>query len=144
MTPGQQRAVRELQRLEAAAPGGFELVEQPRLVEDRRRAVISLRLGPMETREGGLDLREREEITVIVGPNFPFDRPTLKVHHDRFARFPHVVWTHIICLYQTSAEWDPADGLYGFFRRLGLWLTRAALNDMDPIDGPLEPPHYIT
>jgi hypothetical protein len=144
MTLGQERAVRELARLQASNPDAFQLVGSPQLADDRLFALISLCLGPMETREGGLELREREEFILIVAPEFPFDYPVLKVAHDRFAGFPHVVWSKTICLYQSKAEWNPADGLYGFFDRLRMWLGKAAINDMDPIEGPLEPPHHIT
>ena len=34
--------------------------------------------------------------------------------------------------------------MYGLFRRLNLWLGHAAMNDMDPVEGPLEPPHHNT
>lgn len=71
-------------------------------------------------------------------------RPSIKVSHERFAQFPHVTWANTLCLYQSKLEWNPANGLYGFFERLNLWLAKAALNDMDPLEGPLEPPHHIT
>lgn len=144
MTSGQQRALRELKRLCESGHNTFELVDDPYLKDDFLVAKISLRLGLMETREGGLDLREREEFTLFIPPDFPFDIPLLYVAHARFAGFPHVIWSRRICLYQSNIEWNPSDGLYGFFERLYLWLERAALNDMDPIEGPLEPPHHVT
>ena len=98
----------------------------------------------MEMRVGGLDLREREEFILIIPPDFPFEYPSLIVTHHRFASFPHVIWSTTLCLYQSTIEWNPADGLYGFFDRLRLWLGKAAINDMDPVDGPLEPPHHVT
>jgi hypothetical protein len=64
MTLGQERAVRELARLQASNPHAFQLVGSPELADDRLFALISLCLGPMETREGGLELREREEVLV--------------------------------------------------------------------------------
>src|SRR5690349_2965124 len=100
MTSGQERAVRELRRLRAADPDGFELVVEPDQLDDALVAVIGIRVGPVETAPGGLDLREREEFILTVPPNFPFDFPRLSVAHDRFAGFPHVVWTHGICLYR--------------------------------------------
>lgn len=142
MTSGQQRALRELESMHLADPEGFE-VESPSIVNSRLEVTISLRLGPMEKKEGGLDLREREDFVLIVPPDFPFDYPALKVGHKRFAGFPHVVWAKTICLYQSKVEWNPADGLYGYFDRLAMWLGRAAINDMDPVEGPLEPPHHI-
>ena len=144
ITEGQQRAIRELRRLNAAAPNMFELVIEPHVVDDGWLVVIiGLRLGPIELRAGGLDLREREEFILLIPPGFPFDLPYLGVAHNRFAGFPHVIWGKTICLYQSSVEWNPSDGLFGFFDRLRLWLARAAINDMDPIEGPLEPPHHV-
>jgi len=144
MTPGQQRAIRELERLQAANPDGFRIVGISQSINNKLIISISLRIGSIEMCDGGLDLRDREEFDLIITPDFPFDYPTLSVTHDRFAGFPHVVWTKYICLYQSKVEWNPADGLYGFFDRLKWWLSKAAINDMDPIEGPLEPPHHIT
>src|SRR5260370_16886328 len=98
----------------------------------------------MEAKEGGINLREREDFVLIVPPEFPFDYPALRVLHERFGGFPHVVWSNTICLYQSKAEWNPADGLYGFFERLRVWLGKAAIKEMGPVEGPLEPPHHIT
>jgi hypothetical protein len=144
MTNGQQRGVRELERLAAVGGSAFELVGKPTVANDWLVATVSVCLGVIEMRTGGLDLREREEFTLFVPPGFPFDRPFLMVAHSRFAGFPHVTWGKWLCLYQSNIEWNPADGLYGFFDRLGLWLTRAAINEMDPVEGPLEPPHHNT
>ena len=145
MTPGQERALRELQRLQAAVPDSFEVTKPYVSKTNNLVAHISIRLGLMETREGGLELMEREDFIVVVPPDFPFDCPWINVLHDRFADFPHVVWTAHLCLYQSKeAEWNPTDGLYGFFDRLKIWLGRAAINDMDPVEGPLEPPHHVT
>ena len=143
MTPGQERATRELKRIQAADPDAFEVVEGPQEVDGRLVAKVSLRIGPIETREGGLELRDREQFVLSVPPDFPFDYPTLLLDHDRFAHFPHVIWSSWICLYQSHVEWNPADGLYGFFDRLSVWLGRAATNEMDPVEGPLEPPHHV-
>ena len=144
MTSGQQRAIRELERLSATGQDGFELVHTPIIKDERLVATIGLRLGLIESREGGLDLREREEFILFVPPGYPFDRPVLQVAHTRFAGFPHVIWAKTICLYQSSIEWNPSDGLYGYFDRLNGWLGKAAINDMDPLEGALEPPHHIT
>jgi len=144
MTSGQQRAIRELERLSATDQDGFELIDTPFLKDEWLVATIGFRLGLIETQEGGLDLREREEFILRVPPGYPFDRPVLQVAHVRFAGFPHVIWAKTICLYQSSIAWNPSDGLYGFFDRLHAWLGKAAINDMDPLEGPLEPPHHIT
>lgn len=144
MTEGQKRAIRELGRLALSEDSVFQLIEQPKEEKGLLWAVVRIHLGPMEVTEDGLDLRAVEEFLLIVHPDFPFRIPTLRVVHDRFQGFPHVIWKHTICLYQGTSEWNPTNGLYGFFDRLGIWLGRAARNDMDPFDGPLEPPHHDT
>jgi hypothetical protein len=144
MTSGQQRAIRELRRLQTVAGSSFELVQEPAINEGRLVTTVSIKIGVIENKPGGLDLREREEFVLYVPPGFPFERPWVRVEHIRFASFPHVIWSHGICLYQSSMEWNPSDGLFGFFDRLNMWLGRAAMDDMDPVDGPLEPPHHDT
>lgn len=144
MTSGQQRALQELKRLQAADPDGFSVAGEASLQNNVLVATVSIRVGVIESAPGGLDLREREEFILHVPKGFPFDRPWLTVEHDRFASFPHVIWVHTICLYRNSADWVPRDGLYGFFDKLRAWLWKAAINDMDPVDVPLEPPHHVT
>lgn len=144
MTPGQQRAVRELQRLHAVSGGGFDFLLDDTQASEWLVVLVSLRIGPIARREGGLELREREAFGLLIPPDFPFTRPVLMVAHERFAGFPHVIWANTLCLYQSQLEWNPASGLYGFFERLNLWLGKAALNEMDPVEGPLEPPHHVT
>ena len=144
MTIGQQRALKELKRLHAVDPAGFEIIASIKADDGWLKVVFSVRLGLIESHAGGLRLREREEFVLLVPPDFPFGIPGLVVPHDRFANFPHVVWSRTICLYQSKLEWNPADGLFGFFDRLKKWLGKAAKNEMDPVDGPLEPPHHIT
>lgn len=144
MSSGQVRAVRELTRLRAAAPDDFEF-EEPRELDDGTVSVdLSLRMGPMERHPDGLPLRERESFNLSVPRDFPFTKPKLTVAHRRWRGRDHVIWGSWVCLYQSQLEWNPADGLYGFFTRLATWLGRAARNDMDPVEGPLEPPHHNT
>ncbi|HWB12783.1 MAG TPA: ThiF family adenylyltransferase [Gemmataceae bacterium] len=144
MTLGHDRARRELERLHHADPDGFEILDEPQVVDGRLRAEISIRIGPLETAEGGLDLREREDFILFIPADFPFAYPSIRVSHKRFASFPHVIWAKTICLYPSAVHWNPGDGLYGFFDRLRSWLGRAAVNNMDPVEGPLEPPHHVT
>lgn len=144
MTSGQQRALRELQRMCAAQPNDIAAITEPTEPNGRLVVVVSIRIGAIDTCDGGLALREREEFTLSVPPDFPFERPSLSVAHDRFAGFPHVIWSHWICLYRQAADWNPRGGLFGFFDKLRLWLAKAALNEMDPLDAPLEPPHHVT
>lgn len=144
MTRGQRQALDELMRLQAVKPNTLRIVAAPTEADGYLITRVSIQLGALERREGGLDLRDREEFTVTIPPDFPFVRPRLCVRHTRFKGFPHVTWTHALCLYQSDVEWDPADGLFGFFDRLGSWLGHAAGNEMDPVEGPLEPPHHNT
>ena len=144
MTAGQERAVRELERLKIVSEGAFDFSLESELVAGNLVANLSLRLGLMETRPGGLEFQECEEFKLFIPSDFPFERPNVYVTHERFAGFPHVIWKYYLCLYQSTLEWNPADGLFGFFDRFLLWLGQAAKNDMDPIEGPLEPPHHNT
>jgi len=143
MTLGQQRAVRELTRVRGANPDGFEFDVLPETTTGWLVVNVSIRLGAIETTPEGLPLREREDFVMKIPPDFPFAYPSTDVRHKRFAGFPHVNWTCHLCLYQSQVEWNPADGIYGYLDRLNLWLSRAAINDMDPIDGPLHPPVHI-
>jgi hypothetical protein len=144
MTAGQESALRELQRLAHAGFPCFELASDPRIAGSRLSIRIALRMGAIETTPEGLDLREREEFILWIPSDFPFTRPSVSVDHTRFAGFPHVIWTYWLCLYQSSIEWNPSDGLFGFFDRFRLWLAHAAVGNMDPAEGPLEPPHHVT
>ena len=115
MTPGQRKALSQLRRIESASSGGFEILAECETSKGNVNVALSIRVGAIEQRAGGLRLREREEFVVIIKPDFPFSIPGLVVSHDRFAQFPHVVWTKTICLYQSGeTEWNPADGLFGF------------------------------
>lgn len=144
MTPGQQRAVHELERISAANSNGFEFEVLSETETGWLVVSISICVGPIETRSGGLEFRDREDFVLSISPEFPFKYPSVFVRHERFKGFPHVNWTKFICLYQSPVEWNPADGLYGFLDRFNLWLTRAAMNGMDPVEGPLHPPVHIT
>ncbi|MGD9157729.1 MAG: ThiF family adenylyltransferase [Desulfobacteraceae bacterium] len=144
MTPGQERALRELEWLQETDEDNFELIDHYLSDSGNLIACVSIRMGLMEKKDDGLQLMDREEFIVGIPPDFPFDCPWINVPHDRFAGFPHVIWKKTLCLYQSKEiEWNPSDGLYGFFDRLKLWLGKASINDMDPIDGPLEPPHHL-
>jgi len=144
LSPGQERAICEIERIQAASQNEFEVIGSPQLDKGRVVIRISFRIGVIERREGGLNLREREEFFLKIPRDFPFEYPTICITDDRFVNFPHVIWSDWICLYQSKLEWNPADGLYGFFDRFQKWLWKATINDMDPLEGPLEPPHHLT
>jgi predicted acylesterase/phospholipase RssA/proteasome lid subunit RPN8/RPN11 len=95
----------------------------------------------MERAEGGLPLRQRERLELLIPSDFPFKKPAVLAPHTRFARFPHVLWKHTFCLYQSpSTEWNPGDGMYGFIRRLDDWLRRGALGDWGVVGEAIHPP----
>ncbi len=90
---------------------------------------------------GGFAFRNREMLRIRIFPNFPFTVPHLYFSHTRFMGQPHVQWGSHICLYQSSeTEWQPSDGLYGFFQRVDEWMTAAGKGELDPDDAPLHPP----
>ncbi len=144
MTRGQQRAVVELERMAQSAPDDLEFDIEEELKDGILVVRIELRIGLLETAKGGLQFRERESFSLRIPGEFPFQYPRIEVSHRRFAGFPHVTWGRWLCLYQSVAQWNPEDGLYGFFDRLHEWIGRAAMNDMDPVEGALEPPYHLT
>jgi hypothetical protein len=139
-TPGQNRAVTELQRIAAAIPGAIVLDGF-----DERDSHAWVRLG-MDCRgfphaDGGIRLRQREWFDIRVPPAFPFVHPSVRSRHRRWAGTPHVYWGRYLCLYVApGVEWDPSDGMYGFVDRLIYWLQRASLNQLDPVGAPMHPP----
>ena len=101
---------------------------------------ITIRFDGLERVEDGLRVRAREPFTVVVPPTFPFCKPVVETSHVRFSGFRHVQWRRHPCLYASSADWRPEEGMYGFIRRLDAWVRDAALNNLDPLDVPLHPP----
>ena len=101
---------------------------------------ISIRFDGLERVEGGLPVRAREAFCVLVPSTFPFDRPLVVTPHVRFSGFRHVQWRWHPCLYASSLDWRPEDGMYGFIKRLDAWIRDATLNNLDPHDAPLHPP----
>lgn len=90
--------------------------------------------------ESGLRIRARERFLVVVPATFPYEHPRVLTPHRRFAGFPHVQWGRRPCLYASSADWRPQDGMYGFIERLDQWIRDAALDRLDPDHAPLHPP----
>ena len=91
------------------------------------------------------DVRAREDFTLIVPPDYPFAAPHIVARHSRWAGAPHVQWGRAICLYATTDDWNPQDGLRGFFERLERWLEQAAEGTFgDDPDAPEHPPVAYT
>jgi predicted acylesterase/phospholipase RssA/proteasome lid subunit RPN8/RPN11 len=142
---GQQLALRQLQAI-AAGGEGLEIVSvrEPKNDSDLLLFDVSLDCGGFEHRSPGIRLHERERLTIIVTPEFPWDYPSAWASHRDWAGTPHVQWGRFLCLYQASAEWQAERGVVGFFERLELWLRRAAVGELDPAGAPLHPPAVST
>ena len=101
---------------------------------------ISIRFDGIPRVDDGLPVRARERFIIAVPPTFPYRHPTVLTPHRRFAGFHHVQWRCQLCLYRSSADWRPEDGMYGFITRLDAWIRDAAIDNLDPDDAPLHPP----
>jgi hypothetical protein len=146
MTPGQRSALWQLKEIESADDHAFtiERIDEPSEATPWLWVKVSLLVGPLPFAEGGLRLRERETFFFAIPPQFPFQRPDVKVAHDHFAGKPHVQWIHHLCLYQSATEWNTSDGMFGLVNRLAHWLKQGALNQLDPEGEPLHPPAVYT
>lgn len=143
LTRGQRIGLDQLGRIENESKGTVQVVSIEDPTEERRfiRAVVSIHCENFEKAPGGLPLERRERFIIHIPPDFPIERPDVWTPHSRFAGFAHVQWTNSLCLYQAPAtEWFPNDGMFGFFDRLYFWLTKGALNQLDPPGLPLHPP----
>ncbi|MDP9347187.1 MAG: ThiF family adenylyltransferase [Actinomycetota bacterium] len=142
MTAGQNDALEQLRAIERVEPGALEVVTvRPADSDDWLRVEISLDCRGVEHRPGGLKLRARERLLVLVDASFPFEPPSVYAMHRRWAGTPHVQWGISLCLYAAPAvEWHPGDGMFGLVDRLWLWLGKAAAAELDPDDAPLHPP----
>jgi len=143
MSPGQYLAIEQLEAIQEASSGLFEIVKTlpPSAENPLCRVLISLSCKGVECAPAGLPLREREQFTLLIPSDFPFTVPHVWVPHDRFAGKPHVQWKSHLCIYQApQTEWDSADGMFGFIERLWDWLKHGAKNLADPIGLPIHPP----
>jgi proteasome lid subunit RPN8/RPN11 len=141
-TSGQRLALDQLQDIAARSKGALEIIGEPFAGKGGDTVIVRLSLATRQYRKtGGLALRDREQLTLTLHPDFPFTLPWLHFAHKRFIGTPHVQWGSYICLYQsTEIEWAPADGLFGFFDRVDAWFMAAGAGQLDPEDAPLHPP----
>ena len=130
----------QLREIADASDGTVQLYEGTQLVDAYRLFEISIRFDGLERVEDGLPVRAREAFCVLVPPTFPFEHPLVVTPHVRFSGFNHVQWRRQLCLYGSSADWRPENGMYGFVKRLDSWIRDAAINNLDPDDAPLHPP----
>ena len=130
----------QLREIAEASDGTVQVHGETTRASGYRQFDISVRFDGVKPVEDGLRVRAREQFQLLVPPTFPYKRPSVYTPHRRFACFPHVQWGYSLCLYQSSADWRPEDGMYGFVERLDTWIRDAALNQLDPDDVPLHPP----
>lgn len=144
-TAGQQEALEELRDIASAGDAvRVYLPRGPLATDGRLEVAVSLRCAGMPVEPGGVRLRARERVTVVLPTDVPLRPPSVTVTHQRFRDVPHVVWSEL-CLYRALAvEWDHAEGMYGFLTRLEDWFRAAAAGRLDPDGQPLHPPYAGT
>lgn len=142
LTRGQALALDQLNEIADSSNGALQIAGEPKAEEEGGAVWIPLSLATKPYKaQGGFEFRDRERLRMKVHPNFPFTAPSLNFSHNRFIGQPHVQWGNHICLYQSSeTEWQPVDGLYGFFERVDDWMAAAGRGQLDPDDAPLHPP----
>ena len=146
LSRGQQLALLQLADIVANSNGALEILELA--AESKSKGYIWVRLS-LETKNyrtgNGLAFRDRERISLHLHPDFPFKKPDIYFTHKRFIGTPHVQWGTSICLYQSGeTEYEPSDGLFGFFDRVEEWMRAAGKGELDPDDAPLHPPVAYT
>ena len=142
LTDGQQLALWQLKEIAHAERDrlAIEHLKEPDTTNLWLQVSVSIRIGRIPMVDGGLRLRERETFIMLVPQDFPFRKPDVQVPHNRFTGRPHVQWGYHLCLYQSSTEWNPSDGMFGLLDRLGYWIKQGAINELDSEGEPLHPP----
>ena len=146
LSQGQKLALLQLTDIVANSNGALEILELA--VESKLEGYIWVHLS-LETKGyragNGLAFRDRERMSLHLHPDFPFKKPDIYFRHKRFIGTPHVQWGNSICLYQSvETEYDPSDGMFGFFDRVEQWMRAAGKGELDPDDAPLHPPVAYT
>jgi predicted acylesterase/phospholipase RssA len=147
LSDGQRLALRQLRSIEAASVGGLEILDstEPASADGYLVVCVSIDCAGIESQIGGVAIRERELFELLIPPGFPFDDPTVRTPHTRWAGTPHVQWQRQLCLYLApTIEWIPARGMHGFLERLFEWCKRAASGTLDPEGAPLHAPVAYT
>ena len=108
----------QLKEIADASDGTVLFYDGTRFVGTYRLFEISIRFDGLERAEDGLPVRAREAFCVLVPSTFPFEYPLVTTPHVRFSGFNHVQWRRQLCLYGSSADWRPENGMYGFVKRL--------------------------
>jgi len=140
---GQGWALGQLAEIAQSFGGALEIIEitEPKSEGDFLSVSVSVDCSSYERKPGGVPFKARERLLLKIPQGFPLELPTLYFAHKRYAKFSHVQWGSYICLYQApETEWQPEDGLFGFFERVHEWLRAGAANELDPFGMPLHPP----
>jgi len=143
LSEGQELSLQQIREISAHDTYALEILNTINPTEGYSylKIDVSLFCGDFETATDGLPLRERERFRIFIPKDFPLSPPSVHTLHTRFAGWPHVQWKDSLCLYQsTQTEWNPSDGMFGFFKRLIDWLKHGALNELDPTGQALHPP----
>lgn len=129
LTNEQATALQDLRLLSSAS--SVEVVSDAVLDADLV-VQVALNTTAFDRVEGGLQAEARELLFIVITPGFPWVPPHVRVAHDRWAGFPHVLQGTRLCLYlDPSAEWNPLGGVAGFLGRLWDWFADAIANRFD-------------
>ncbi|GIJ47941.1 hypothetical protein Val02_48270 [Virgisporangium aliadipatigenens] len=142
MTPGQEQARRELERIAQVPQSPVRIQDTSEELIEEGLLQIRLEIDCSDTPvlPSGIRLKPAEIFIVCVFADFPFTSPRVLTPDPRFAGRPHVLWAHEICLYTSPNEWDPSAGMWGFVDRLLTWLARAAEGSLSAAVLPWHPP----
>lgn len=100
---------------------------------DTARIILEIDTTSYVAVDGGLPVKPREFITILIGADFPWVPPAAYVTHFRWLGFPHVLLGRFLCLYlDPSTQWDPADPSTGFLTQLHNWFAEAIAGEFDP------------
>jgi integrative and conjugative element protein (TIGR02256 family) len=141
-TPGHRQARDELDEIQdrSGQPPGMRVEQAGPVRRSWLPIEISFDCSDIAVGPGGMRLAEREHATVHVPATFPFSRPGVEVTHSRFAGLPYVLHGHLICLYHSDSDWNPARGMFGVIGRLVAWYRRTAAGRLVEPGQPLHPP----
>ncbi len=140
---GQRIALAQLQRIANTDRSPVKIlgIDNDSEFDARLRVDISLDCSHYPRVVGGLPLRDREDITLSVPADFPFNPPSVRTPHFRFHGFGHVQWGTHLCVYQSiETQWIPSEGMFGFLTQVDEWFRRGARNELDHPEGPVHPP----
>ena len=143
LTKGQAAGLRQLERIASAETSALQInyVDESEKANDWLKVNVSLNCTRYTYKDGGLKLHARESVTLWISPEFPHAVPIIRTAHTRFLGFPHVQWGRQLCVYlSTETQWQPSQGMFGLIQQLGSWFEKAALNELDALEGPMHPP----